>query len=178
MHISVHQFFGKDTDASMFTDKEIIEVGSLNVNGTVRDFIMEFKPKSYIGIDIIEGNGVDKILSAEHLIKEFGKDSFDTVVSTEMLEHAENWRECVDNMKAVCRDWMIISTRGPGFPHHEYPHDCWRYTQADFERIFADFDTKLLIDDWMEPGIFYIGRRADKPKVDLDKISLMPAPSA
>jgi len=55
----------------------VLEVGSLNINGTVRDF---FDAEEYIGIDIGEGPGVD-VVSGGHKYK--SKKKFDCVISCE-----------------------------------------------------------------------------------------------
>lgn len=179
MHASVHQFFADHTKPEYFQGKKILEVGSLYVNGSVRGFVEGFNPETYHGIDFIDGQGVDEVLDAERLAERFGKDSFDTVISTEMLEHAEHWRECVNNMKDVTKDLLIITTRGPGFPLHSYPDDWWRYTVEDFAKIFADFETIELMPDTdpRSPGVFYIGRKTPRERVDLASIDLTPAPT-
>ena len=180
MHASVHQFFKDKTKPAMFKGKRVLEVGSLDVNGSVRPFVEASEPREYIGTDFMPGQRVDAVVDAEKLVDEYGKDSFDVVISTEMLEHAEHWRECVNNMKQVTSDWLIITTRAPGFPLHSYPDDWWRYTPDDFARIFADFDTVELMPDTdpNSPGVFYIGRKTKKKPVDLDEIHLLSAPKA
>lgn len=178
MHASVQQFVKDYYDRSMFSGKRVLEVGSLNVNGSVRPFVERFEPSEYIGTDFLPGVGVDRVVDAVKLAEEFGANSFDTVISTEMLEHAEHWRDCVNNMKAVTKDWLIITTRGPGFKRHSHPHDWWRYTTEDFARIFSDFDTIDLMNDTdpNAPGVFYIGRKSKRKTTDLSSIELEPAP--
>jgi hypothetical protein len=179
MHASVHQFFRDYTKPEMFKGKTIIEVGSYDVNGSVRDAVEASKPKSYLGVDFIAGPRVDQVIDAVDLVKEFGKNSFDVVISTEMLEHAEHWRVCVNNMKDLTKDLLIITTRGPGFPLHSYPHDWWRYTPENFADMFADFDIEINMHDTdpTHPGVFFIGRKTRRKRVDLSKIDLMPAPT-
>ena len=178
MHASVHYFFANETNETMFKGKRVLEVGSYDVNGSVRPFVEAFKPFEYIGVDFIAGPRVDRVVDAVKLVEAFGKESFDVVVSTEMLEHAEHWRECVNQMKQVTKDLLIITTRGPGFPLHSYPDDWWRYTVEDFEKIFADFDVDVLMPDTdpASPGVFFIGRKSDRQAVNLDDIHLEPAP--
>lgn len=164
----------------MFKAKRVLEVGSGDVNGSVRPAVEAHSPKEYIGTDFMAGPRVDQVVDAVDLVKAFGKNSFDVVISTEMLEHAEHWRECVNAMKAVTRDLLIITTRGPGFPLHSYPHDWWRYTTDDFERIFKDFDIEVNMPDTdpTHPGVFFIGRKSRRKRVDLSKIELTPAPKS
>lgn len=64
----------------------ILEIGSRDVNGTVRDLFAS--ASSYLGIDIAGGPGVNLILDAGR-IDELGL-SFDVVISCEMLEHARD----------------------------------------------------------------------------------------
>ena len=172
MHSSVHEFFENNVDGNIFKNAKVIEVGSLDVNGSVRERVMSFNPKSYVGIDFVDGEGVDKLMNAEDLAKEFGKASFDVVISTEMLEHAENWRECVQNMKDIAKDWIIITTRGIGFPTHAYPDDFWRYTNDDIKKIFADCELVANIPDPEAPGVFVIARKKKGKRTDLSKIEV------
>jgi hypothetical protein len=46
-----------------FVDTSIVEMGSLNINGTVR--ILFENPKQYVGIDLGEGKDVDVICKGE-----------------------------------------------------------------------------------------------------------------
>jgi len=156
--------FGKRTlNQKEIEGKKIIEVGSLNVNGSLRDTIIKYNPANYIGIDIIQGPGVDVICKAENMVKKFGKNSFDVVVSTELLEHVKDWRKVIHNIKNICKPDGIISitTRSYGYLFHEYPNDFWRYELEDMERIFSDCniiilekDNSNIISKRNRPGVF------------------------
>jgi len=143
--------------------KKVIEVGSLDVKGSLRSIIEPLNPAEYVGVDITEGRGVDIICDARDIIERFGKESYDFVVSTELLEHVESWRKVVSNIKNICKPEgiIIITTRSYGFPYHGYPHDFWRYEIADMAEIFADCNLEILEPDESEPGVFM---KARKPK--------------
>ena len=136
--------------------KDILEVGSHNVNGSLEPFLSSHKPNSYLGVDIEIGPGVDKICRVENLVEQFGKNSFDVVIATELMEHVRPWRVAISNMKQVCRPGgsILITTRSRGFRYHGYPNDYWRYETADFEKIFSDFEIQALQQDPMKPGVF------------------------
>lgn len=172
MHVSVLDFFEHEVPKEMFKGK-IIEVGSLEVNGSVRDIVMRSEPESYIGIDFIAGKGVDITMNAEYLVPKFGANSFDTVISTEMLEHAVNWRRCVDQMKLICKKYIVITTRSPGFGYHEYPTDEWRYTLDNMKEIFRDFKIHKLQPDPQVDGVFLVAEKLGKPLADLSHIELV-----
>jgi SAM-dependent methyltransferase len=174
--VSVIEFFIEHTEPNEFSGKKVLEVGSKYVNGSVRPFIERWlKPKEYIGIDIEPGKYVDLVLPAERIVSYFGRESFDVVISTEVLEHVRDWRLVVNNMKEVLRPggYIYITTRSRGFPYHGYPYDFWRYEIEDMERIFSDFEIILLERDHMAPGVFLKARKPkDYKPVDLSSIAL------
>lgn len=144
MHSWVLLFAAKH--ASKFVGRTL-EVGSFNVNGSVRSVI----PVT-IGTDMRPGPDVDEVCTASQLIKKFGCESFDNVVSTEMLEHAEDWKNALDNMWGVLKPggMFLLTTRSPGFPLHDYPGDYWRFTVDDMKKIFPD---GVVVSDTEAPGV-------------------------
>lgn len=174
--------FGSDNlSEADIKGKRVLEVGSININGSMREYCLTLNPKKYIGVDLKEGTGVDQILNAENLVKEFGKNSFDVVISTEMLEHVVNWKPVITNMKQVLKPGgvIVITTRSQGFPFHEYPVDAWRFSVEDMQTIFSDFEIDTVIPDPFEPGVFIKTR---KPKnwteKDLGAVKLYSIPAA
>lgn len=174
--ISVIEFFINEMQCEEFKDRRVIEVGSKYVNGSVRPLIERFcKPNEYIGVDIERGKYVDLVVPAEKLVNEFGENSFDVVISTEMLEHVKDWRSVVNNMKLLLRPsgFMYVTTRSFGFPYHAYPYDFWRYEISDMQKIFSDFDIIKLEKDPWEPGVFLKARKPTEFKLnDLSNIEL------
>jgi len=83
MHKAVKEFI---RDLSLlypefFTQVKVLDCGSLDINGSNRQF---FKDSSYIGIDIVDGRNVDYVTRV-HKFNAPGL--YDVVISTEMLEH-------------------------------------------------------------------------------------------
>jgi SAM-dependent methyltransferase len=155
--------------------KRVIEVGSRDVNGSLRPIVESFSPAKYVGIDIMDGPGVDIICSAGNLLKKFGKESFDIVISTELLEHVRDWRKAVSNMKNVCRPdgILLVTARSYGFVYHGYPYDFWRYELKDMRKVFADFAIDKLEKDGLAPGVFMKARKpSDFVEKDLSKHDL------
>jgi len=133
--------------------KRVIEVGSYDVNGSLRYIIELLKPAEYVGVDIEQGPGVDVICSAENLVRKFGKESFDVVISTCVLEHIRNWKESVSNIKNICKPEGFILIIVPSeWSFHEYPHDFWRYSTEDVMHIFSDCDI-LTIEEILGPPL-------------------------
>jgi SAM-dependent methyltransferase len=177
MHESVLAFLEHHLTREEVAGKRVLEVGSYDVNGTPRSIIDPLQPGSYTGLDFSDGPGVDVVGKAEELVDEFGIESFDVVISTELLEHVFPWREVISEMKRVTREGgiLIVTTRAPGFPYHPYPVDLWRYTESDFQRIFSDMEIVTLVDDPMAPGVFLKARKPSGFKeLDLSDIHVMP----
>lgn len=146
------------------SNKRIIEIGSYNVNGSFRSFVQSRKPAEYIGVDIEKGLGVDVVCGVENIIEKFGKESFDIVISMEMVEHVKNWRKAISNIKNICKPGgtILITTRSYNFSYHGFPYDFWRYEIDDMKHIFSDCIIKKLEKDPVEPGVFIKVVRPDK----------------
>ena len=161
-NVRVIEFFIDSIDCTEFEGKNILEVGAKYVNGSVRPLIEKFcNPDKYVGVDIETGKFVDEVVPAEKLVKFFGENKFDVVISTEMLEHVRDWRTVVNNLKGVLKPGglIYITTVSRGFPYHAYPYDFWRYEIEDIKKIFSDFEILILEKD-VEPGILL---KAKKP---------------
>jgi SAM-dependent methyltransferase len=181
MHESVMRFLRDNLSGPEVKDKSVLEVGSQDVNGSPRAVIAPLGPSSYVGVDFAAGPGVDVVGDAGDLVALFSRDRFDVVVSTEMLEHARDWRGAVRSMKRVLKPGglLIVTTRGPGFPYHGFPHDYWRFTPADFLEIFHDFLFSVCKPDPQYPGILLKARKPeDFHEVDISQIEVLPAPTA
>jgi 2-polyprenyl-3-methyl-5-hydroxy-6-metoxy-1,4-benzoquinol methylase len=132
-------------------------------------------PARYLGVDMVEGPGVDEILDVSALVRCFGPDSFDVVISTEMIEHLLDWRDAVTSLKRVVRGGgtLLLTTRSLGFPYHGFPYDFWRYELSDMAEILSDFKMEALESDPLNPGVFV---KATKPtdyvEANLDDIRL------
>lgn len=95
-----------------FTNATVLDVGSLDVNGTNRWL---FSHCHYVGIDLVAGKNVDRVCSVFDV-----KESFNVVISTETLEHDPEWRMTVAGMCARVKEGglLLITCAGPGRPEH------------------------------------------------------------
>ena len=65
------------------SDFNILEIGSYEVNGSIRNF---FGGSKYLGIDLTNGPGVDLVMSGENITELNQK--FNVIISSESFEHA------------------------------------------------------------------------------------------
>jgi SAM-dependent methyltransferase len=70
----------------------------------------------------------------------FADASFEFILSTEMLEHVLDPVKVLAEMHRVLAPGgtLILTTRFV-YQLHDAPHDYWRYTRPNLERLFSDF---------------------------------------
>jgi SAM-dependent methyltransferase len=142
-------------------DKYTLEVGSLNVNGSVRSLFTG----NYIGVDLQEGPGVDRVMDGEAL--EYPDHHFEVVVCTETLEHMKRPWVAVSEMVRVLDFGGSVLLTGRGFdergafPLHEYPQDMNRFSLVGIRGLVEDagMSVKDIIADWEAPGYFILGTK-------------------
>ena len=103
----------KEQNPEAFIDVEVLEVGSLNINGTVRDF---FQSKRYVGVDVGAGRDVDVICNGEDL--DYPDNSFDVAVSAECFEHNPEWLATFRNMWRMSKKYVMMTCASTGRPEH------------------------------------------------------------
>lgn len=170
--------FASNAASFIRKSKKTLEVGSRNVNGSIRDVLSE-STNEYVGVDLFAGPGVDIVCDVLELTSNFGYSSFDVVVSTEMLEHCRNWQDALYQMTSVlCQDGLLlITTRSPGFELHDYPADHWRFSYNDFKEIFQPLGEIIAIQSDMTLswpcGIgILVKKKLDQPQLSKWKLWL------
>lgn len=96
-----------------FRSRKVLEVGSLDINGSVRQF---FDDCSYTGVDLGEGKGVDLVSKGEELT--FPDNHFDVAISCECFEHNPEWVRTFANMVRMTSGLIIMTCATTGRPEH------------------------------------------------------------
>lgn len=137
-----------------FKGMSILEVGSRDVNGSVKPLFDEVPNLEYLGVDLVPGDKVDQVVDVCKLDTCFSPASFDAVLTTEMLEHCHDWKLGLIQMVNVLKPGglLLITTRSPGFELHGYPYDFWRFTQADLRSVLEPIADILEMDDDLTLG--------------------------
>ena len=162
MHGSVSEWVAEVLTRGDVEGRTIAEAGGMDENGTVRPYLETLGPAAYIATDMRPGPGVDVVIDAADL-PSLG--SFGIVLSTEMLEHAQDWRAAMRGMIAAVEPGglLVITTRSKGFPRHGYPDDWWRFSVPDMRLILerAGLDAEVVQADPETPGVFAKARKPD-----------------
>jgi SAM-dependent methyltransferase len=167
MHPSAYTFATRALGEADVKDKRVVEAGAYNYNGSARDAITAMGPASYLGTDSQPGPGVDLVCPAEKLHIVLGEDAADVVISTEMLEHAVDWRGAMAGMAGILAPggWLVLTTRSAGFPFHPHPLDCWRFSVDQMGRIATWCGLEVLQlepdPDPASPGVFLLARKPE-----------------
>lgn len=103
----------KNRFPEFFSSKKVIEIGSLDINGTVRDF---FTDCEYIGVDVGPGPGVD-LVSLGHEV-DYPDGYFDVSISAECFEHNPLWLETFINMYRMSSGLVVFTCASEGRPEH------------------------------------------------------------
>lgn len=85
-----------------FLEKRVLDIGSLDINGTNKDL---FENCEYIGLDVIDGKNVD-IISIAHEYKT--EELFDVILSTNSLEHDMYFRLTLKKMVDLLKPLGIM----------------------------------------------------------------------
>lgn len=106
MHAAQRHFYSelKLKFPEAFTNTDVLEIGSLYLNGTIRDFFFNC---NYIGVDVAHGPCVDVVAFGENLT--YPDESFSHVTSSEVMEHCVAWKKVFTNMHRMTRKNGLVS---------------------------------------------------------------------
>ncbi len=111
--------------AKGFEKKTIVDVGAQDVNGSLRSFCPS--GATYIGVDFVEGAGVDVVLSDPYELP-FTDASIDVVVCSSVFEHSELfWLLFLECIRILKPDGLLYLNAPSNGPVHRWPGDFWRF---------------------------------------------------
>src|SRR5690348_14261989 len=83
--------------------RRVAEFGSRAINGSVREIFTDAAP--YIGVDIVDGPGVDVVADASEWA---GPDGLDAVICCETFEHTPRGYSLCNNAWRLLRDGGVF----------------------------------------------------------------------
>jgi SAM-dependent methyltransferase len=103
----------------------VVDVGSQDVSGSLRSVA----PKGcrYIGLDFVDGPGVDVVMDAPYRLP-IDDGMVDAVVCSSCLEHSEFfWLLFLEMLRITKPNGLIYLNVPSNGSFHRYPVDCWRF---------------------------------------------------
>lgn len=122
----------------------VLEVGSANY-GTTQDFRELFDRASYLGIDMLDGPGVDMVLDLtqdfDAIDRALEGRRFRTIICLSVLEHCAQPFVMAQNMTRLLEPGGVIYISVPWvWKFHGYPSDYWRFTHEGVKLLFPELE--------------------------------------
>jgi SAM-dependent methyltransferase len=121
-------------------EEPIYEFGALQLPGfeDFADLRSFFKEKSYVGCDMREGRGVDKVLNLHNIDVPDG--SVGTVITCDTLEHVEFPHTALAEIHRILKPGgMVFLSTVLDFRIHDSPADYWRFTPDGLKSLLKPF---------------------------------------
>lgn len=130
----------------------ILDVGSRNINGSVKDGLGPYK--EFTGIDFLPGKDVDIVMNGHDIAKEFDGEIFDLVTCCETMEHDVRFWETVYGMRKVLKPggYLLVTSPGINFFHHDFPSDYYRFTEEAFKDFIFEGYEDVHVETYRDPA--------------------------
>lgn len=132
------------------TKLTVIDVGSMDVNGSYRQFF-DAPGWSYLGLDLEPGENVGRVLQDPYHFSGVASNSVDVVISGQALEHMPRfWMFFLEVFRCLKPGGLCCIIAPSAGYEHRYPVDCWRF-YPDGMRSAADYARLEVIEtatDW------------------------------
>ncbi len=132
--------------------KEVIKYSLKYISGKTLDLgagsakyksIIKQRTSEYITFDMVEKEGIDVVGDVLNL--PFENESFNTVISTQVLEHVEKpWIMVKEVQRILKKDGLCILTAPFLVPYHADPDDYFRYTIKGMESLFKNENFEII----------------------------------
>ena len=123
----------------------VYEFGSLQVPGQegIADLRPFFAGKKYVGCDMQEGPGVDRILNLHNI--DLPSETVGTALILDTLEHVELVRKAIEEAYRILKpNGILVISSVMKFPIHDYPYDYWRFTPEGFRSLLKPFSLSFV----------------------------------
>lgn len=137
--------FVKIVSETLPVQEPIYEFGSLQVEGQegYADLRPYFAGREYVGCDLREGPGVDRVLDLHRIA--LPDRSVGAVLILDTIEHVEYPREAIAQIERILKPGGIaVASSVMNFPIHEYPHDFWRFTPDGMRSLLKPFPASFV----------------------------------
>jgi SAM-dependent methyltransferase len=163
-----------DLAARLELAEPIVEFGSLQVeDGQPNDLRPLFPGREFIGTDLRDGPGVDRVEDLRAL--RFADGEVGTALCLDTLEHCEDPMAAARELRRVVAPagGTVLISSVMLMPIHGYPSDYWRFTPDGLRLLlngFDDVDAAGMGDPTIPFWVFGIGVRGRSLGLSLDQL--------
>lgn len=120
-----------------FLKKYSTSAVTLDIGASGNDHREYFPHRTTLDVDASKNPDV---VGDAHILP-FKDGSFEMVVCSEMLEHADDPRKVIAEIRRVLKPGgrVVLTTRF-AFPIHDAPNDYWRFTPYGLRKLFSEFE--------------------------------------
>ena len=131
---------------------KVADIGSLDINGSYKG-LFKNKNLSYTGIDIVKGDNVDIVLKDEYAWNEIESESFDFVISGQMLEHSKYFWVAVVEMGRILKQGGCLCIIAPSAGRSHTENDHYRFLGSGLKAAveWAGLEALQVKEDDTEP---------------------------
>lgn len=115
---------------------------------------------AYHGVDLVEGPNIDVVLEDPWKFP-LADDSYDAIISGQMLEHNEFfWLTFLEMSRVLKMGGLMIHIAPSRGPEHRDPQDCWRFYRDGMEAMakWAGLECIETTTDWAPEHFDYYER--------------------
>lgn len=137
---------------------KVIEIGSrawynLPPRYHKHELLSHIPTAFWLGVDMLDEDGIDAIHEAHYLSKIFPANHFDAIICIATLEHiARPWIIVNEMAKITKSGGLVYVETHNAFPIHLFPNDYFRFTIQGLEELFCkDHGWKTLEGQYISP---------------------------
>lgn len=166
--------FAQDVAESWALLDPIVEMGARPAEGQeeATDVRGLFPGREYIGCDVQEGRGVDRIEDIHDMT--FADESVGTVLAFDTLEHVADPIRALQEIHRVLKPGGTVAISSVMFfVIHAHPWDFWRFTPEGFGRLLEPFEQRLVLAhgwDLMPETVFGVGVKGPSPRLEASSL--------
>lgn len=134
MHEAAYQAMERVIASESCSTALVLDVGSLDVNGTYRPLVEE-RGWRYVGLDVGVGLNVDVVTGPFQY--PFADGAFDVVLSGSTMEHVTAvWRWVPELARVLRTGGLLAIITHTAWEEHRHPVDCWRVMPDGMAYLF------------------------------------------
>ena len=147
MHLNSKLLFGKFARPLINAGTTVLEIGPDQLPSTYQLSCAGFR--EWATADLYARPGLTYQFTSDHRMP-VADDSYDIVLSGQVLEHVRKPWEWIAELVRVCKPGGHVITIAPvSWPYHEAPIDCWRVYPEGMRALLEGLPVEILTNQFL-----------------------------